>query len=144
MRADTQPRRGTVTQSNLTIAWVLLVVGIVLAVAGQFFNWYTSFWWFDEVTHLYNFFALALVAGLYLYRTVLTGVERHGVLLVLVVAAVGLAFGALWEVAEFIYDWFFRPQVSTIKSVPDRLIDLILDSAGALVAGWLALWMARK
>ncbi len=54
---------------------------------------------------------------------------------------VGIALGALWEVAEWGFDQIAPGDV--IKGKHDTIIDIVMDTAGALLAGILALWLAR-
>src|SRR5918911_3141367 len=115
MATTTSNRTMGVSSGNLKLAWILLIIGVALAVAGIFFGWYTNIVWFDRFIHAYNFFAITLVVALYLYGDVLTGTEGHTFLLIVTIALIGLAFGALWEVGEFMYDWFINPAKDTIK-----------------------------
>ncbi len=131
------------TQTQKRLVWGLAVFGMLVAVASIVFGWYQIFAWFDEALHAYNFFALTLLLAVYAYGTVLTGGREHGFLLVLTVTALGLALGAVWEIAEFAYDRILAaPNVILPKF--DTIIDMLLDTGGALAAGLLLLWMLRK
>ncbi len=124
------------------VAWVLVALGALAALAGVFFNLYNQFYWYDEVVHTYNFFAFTLLVAFYAYGVVLTGAREHGFLLILVVAVFGLGFGALWEIVEFAYDHFIvKPNAILPKS--DTIIDMSLDTVGALVAGALVAGLVR-
>ena len=126
-----------------TLAWGLAAVAAALAVGGSLLNLYGRIAFYDEVTHAYNFFALTLLVAVYAYGVVLTGAREHAVLVVLVIAAIGLALGAVWEIAEWSYDHFIaKPEVILPKT--DTIVDMILDTAGALVAGTVRVWMLRK
>ena len=129
------------TRSQQALAWGLLAAGLIASGAGSLWNLYSEIFWYDEVVHGYNFFALALVVAIYAYGVVLTGADRHGLLLILVIAGLGLALGALWEVAEWGYDQLVRPNVILPKT--DTIIDLMVDTAGALLAGFVRLRMLR-
>ncbi len=143
MSSTSENRAMSTTPGNSTLAWILLAIAIVANIAGYIFNWYQQFVWFDEVIHAYTIFALTLVIALYAYGAVLTGLEEHTFGLILMITAIGLAIGGLWEVAEWLYDLWFTQQ-NTIKAVPDRLIDILMDGLGGLVAGWLTVSMVRK
>lgn len=121
-----------------------MAAGLIASGAGSLWNLYSEIFWYDEVVHGYNFFALALtlVVAVYVYGTVLTGADGHGLLLVLAVVGLGLALGALWEIAEWTYDQFVRPNVILPKT--DTIVDLMVDAAGALAAGIVRLRMLRK
>ncbi len=131
------------TSGNRAIVWILLGIAVVANIAGYLFNLYSTFVWFDEVIHAYTIFAMTLPLALYAYGKALTGAHRHSFMLILLITSMGLAIGGLWEVAEWIYDWLFTKN-NTIKSVPDRLIDLVVDTIGGLVSGWVALSMIKK
>lgn len=133
--------RMSTSPGNRKLAWGLLLVAAAVNAAGYLFNLYPRFVWFDEVVHAYTTFALTLVLALYLYGVVLTGARRHPLLLVLVIASVGLALGALWEVAEWAFDQLVAGDV--IKGKPDTIVDLIMDTGGAVAAGWMARSMVR-
>ena len=131
------------TWAQRATAWGLAAFGASAAVASVVFGLYSRFPWFDEALHAYNFFALTLLVAVYAYGAVLTGGQRHGLLLVLTIAAIGLALGAAWEIAEFGYDHFIaRPNVILPKL--DTIVDMILDALGALVAGLVCLRMLRR
>ncbi len=55
------------------------------------------------------------------------------VLVLLMIASVGLAIGALWEVAEWGFDRIAPGDV--IKGKHDTIIDIVMDTAGAILAG---------
>ena len=131
-----------ITGGEKTTAWVLLSIAVAANAAGYFLNWFGQIAWYDDVVHGYTIFALTLVLALYLYGTVLMGARDHGFLFVLTVASVGLAIGGLWEVAEWAYDQWFA-QNNAIQGKMDTILDLIWDTLGALVAGIVALVMAR-
>ncbi len=124
-------------QTNRTVAWGLLVVGVMASAASSFFNLYAKIWWFDEVLHLELLFALTLLVGLYGYGTVLTGARDHGLLLIVTIAGLGIALGAVWEVWEWVYDQFVRP--NAILGKTDTIVDLIMGIIGAAAASYLCL-----
>ena len=125
------------------VAWSLAAVAAVLAVGGSLLNLYGRIPVYDEATHAYNFFALTLLVAVYAYGAVFTGAREHPVLVVLAIAAIGLALGAVWEIAEWFYDHFIaKPEVILPKT--DTIIDMILDTAGALVAGTVRVRMLKE
>ena len=131
------------TWAQRTTAWALAAFGVIAAVASVVFGLYSRFPWFDEALHAYNFFALTLLVAVYAHGVVLMGGRRHRFLLVLIIAAIGLALGAAWEIAEFGYDHFIaKPNVILPKS--DTIVDMLLDTLGALVAGLVCLRMLRR
>ena len=131
------------TRAQRATAWVLAMIGAVAAIASVIFGLYAVFPWFDEALHAYNFFALTLLVAVYAHGAMLTGAREHGFLLILFIAVFGLGMGAAWEIAEFGYDHFIaKPNVILPKL--DTIVDMLLDTAGALVAGLVCLKMLRR
>lgn len=125
-----------ISKTSWAIAWGPLVIAIAANVAGYTSDLYRRFWWFDEVIHAYTIMAITLALALFLYGSVLVGARDHRLLLVLAIASLGIAIGALWEIAEWAYDQVAASDI--IKGKRDTIIDLIVDSLGAVVAGILA------
>ena len=126
---------------NQAIVWGFVVVAIVANAAGYALNLYDRLRWFDEAIHTYTSFALTLLLALLLYGDVLGGVRRSPFLLVLTVASLGIAIGALWEIAEWGYDQ--QVPENAILGKTDTIIDMILDSLGSLAAGIVAVKMVE-
>lgn len=122
--------------------WSCVAVAILANTAGYVWDLYDRWWWFDEVLHGYTIFAITLLLGLLLYGFVLTGKSGYKLLLILMIASLGIAVGAVWEIAE----WFFDQLVTgnVILGKTDTIIDMIVDSLGALLAGILSVVMIRS
>ena len=73
-----------------------------------------------------------------LMQLTIAGYDGHRLLFVATIASLGIALGALWEVAEWTADFFVEKQI--VSGLFDTVTDLILDSAGALCAALLNLW----
>ena len=131
------------TNTEKGLVWILAGFGALTAVASIVFGLYQVFPWLDEVLHAYNFFALTLLVTVYAYGVVLAGAREHGFLVVLTITVIGLGLGALWEIGEFTYDRTVAPP-SVILPKFDTIMDMLLDTGGALAAGLLLLWMLRK
>lgn len=142
METEATATRMSTSPGNRKLAWAFLAAAWLANAAGYLFGLYPRFAWFDEAVHAYTTFALTLVLSLYLYGAVLTGARSHALLLVLVVASVGLALGALWEVGEWGFDQLVAGDV--IRGKRDTILDLVMDAGGALAAGWVAVGMVRR
>ena len=127
-----------ITSRARVTVWTVIVIAVAVNIAGYALNWYQEFWWFDKALHAYTTFAVTLPLALLLYREVLTGIRAHRFLLVLTIANLGVAMGALWEIAEFAVAELGEPDV---ESRMDTVMDLLADSAGALAAGILSVKM---
>ena len=132
------------TPTGRRIAWGLAAVLTLVNVAGYVFDLYARYWWFDRVLHAATILALTYWSAVFVLRRVLTGVGRHRLLLAVVIACVGVAVGAWWEVAEWGFDRVAPGDV--IKGKYDTIIDLVMDTLGAALGAWMslrALWPAR-
>ncbi len=122
-------------------AWFLLAALGVANAVGHALDLYARFWWFDRILHACTIFAVTLWLALFVCHRVLRGGRGHDALLVLLIASVGLAIGALWEVAEWGFDRIAPGDV--IKGKNDTIIDIVMDTLGALGAGLAALRLLR-
>jgi VanZ family protein len=117
------------------LAWGLAFALLAVNVAGYAFDLYAAFWWFDRILHAATI--LALTFWLTIMFVGEGAREGRAILFVLLISSVGIAIGALWEVAEWVFDRFAPGDV--IKGKDDTVIDIIMDTAGAVAAAALAL-----
>lgn len=130
------------TVAGRFVAWTLLVALGAVNVAGYAFDLYRQFWWFDRVLHACTILAVTLWLALFVFGRALRRSEPgYGLLVVVLIASVGVAFGALWEVIEWGYDQAFPEDV--IKGKYDTTIDIVMDTGGAALAAILALRLSR-
>ena len=129
------------TTTGRVIAWILLTILSLVNVAGYVLDLYARFWWFDRILHGCTIFAVTFWLALFMCNRVLRGGRGRDVLVVLMIASVGLAIGALWEVAEWGFDRIAPGDV--IKGKHDTIIDIVMDTAGAVLAGLASLPFLR-
>ena len=129
------------TSGGRAAAWVLLIALGVANAAGYALDLYARFWWFDRILHACTIFAVTLWLALFVCNRALRGGRGRGALVVLMLASVGLAIGALWEVAEWGFDRIAPGDV--IKGKHDTIIDIVMDTLGALAAGAASLRFLR-
>jgi hypothetical protein len=124
-------------QDQLPELFVLLVVMAgVLNAAGYVLGLWNETTPFDEFVHLFTSFAgCAAVGWLILVRTQMVQAGQRGKL-VLVVLAIGIVLGLLWEV----FEW----AIGIIGGVEDTMIDLLMDSLGAVAAALFCAFIARR
>ena len=131
-----------ITAGARAIAWSLLVGAVVANIAGYALDLYARWAWFDKVLHPYTIGAITLALALVLHGRVLMGAPDRRLILILVIAAIGLSIGALWEVAEWGYDK--NAPGNVIKGKDDTITDLIVDALGALLAGVWASFLVER
>lgn len=123
------------TSRGRAIAWAFLVLLGLTNIAGYAFDLYQRFWWFDRVLHAATIFAVTLWLALFVFGRAFQA--SHAVLVALLIVSVGLAIGAVWEVAEWGFDRVASGNV--IKGKNDTVLDIVMDTFGATIAGLLCL-----
>lgn len=127
---------------NQAIVWGCIIVATLANIAGYVWNLYNQIRLFDEVLHAFTTFALTLPIALFLYRVILIGAHTRPLLFVLTVASLGLAVGAVWEIAEWAYDQIVPGNVILGKN--DTMIDLIVDAIGSILAGIVSVGLVNR
>lgn len=104
--------------------------------AGYAFNLWTTPAWFDEAVHVFTPFAIvSALAWVLVKRDKASPSERTGLYLLKIVL-LGLAVGIAWEGFEWL--------IGIIGSTRDTLIDLAMDTLGAVLAALFCLWAAHS
>ena len=116
-------------------AWALAALLLAANVAGYAFDLYGAYWWFDRVLHAATIFAMTFWVAVFVFDDAIR--QGRAVRFVVLLACVGIAIGALWEVAEWAFDQAWPGDV--IKGKHDTLMDVVMDTAGAVLAALLAL-----
>lgn len=119
-----------------TVFDLLFVLAAAANMAGYVFTLWDDPVWFDEVVHAYTGFAGSAAIGWLLVRATRIEETRYGLRLIAVVTAIGIALGILWE----IFEW----AIGIIGTPLDTRRDLVMDSVGALAAGFWCAWVAGR
>ena len=122
------------------IAWVLAGVLGAANIAGYTADLYQRFWWFDRVIHGATIMAITLWVALFVFAPSLR--SHRPALTVLLIASVGVAIGAVWEVMEWGFDLIAPGNV--IKGKYDTVVDIVMDTAGALLGGALSIAFLKR
>ncbi|SDF50181.1 hypothetical protein [Sporomusa acidovorans] len=99
---------------------------------GLYFDLYTTSSIFDKIQHIVGSYAFSLFAYSVMIRLTRPAIGP-GFTFILVLA-LGLGIGALYEVGEFIGDYITKPRVPSQPSLLDTNLDLIADIIGSLLA----------
>lgn len=120
-------------RSRLPSIFTLLFVlaGLVNAV-GYVLNLWRTPYWFDEAVHFYTSFTAVAAIGWLLFSRTSMNAGRHPVRFALAVTGIGIVLGLLWEV----FEW----TIGIIGSPSDTMIDLLMDTLGAVAAGLFCVW----
>lgn len=130
----------------------LQIIIVLFIYAGVFLggvrNFYERFWWWDSMLHFISGIGLGFAGFLFLYVLYKKGkIERNPGLIAFLSFCFALSLGALWEIFEFSIDSFFGYNMQRARDlcspdeicdtrlgVIDTMIDLILNTIGALIA----------
>jgi hypothetical protein len=120
----------------------LFVLAALLNAMGWVWSFFSMPGPYDEIVHAYTTFAITLALSFLVYGSMLNIFRQHRVLYLLTIASFGIAIGALWEVAEWSAGKILSTEV--IESLDDTIIDLIMDSLGAVLAAVTSLWALQE
>jgi hypothetical protein len=115
---------------------LLFVLAGALNAGAYVFDLWDRIGVYDEFVHAYTTFALAAAFGyLALNRTFLSRPDRLW-WFVAAITAFGLGIGVLWEGFEWL--------IGIIGDAVDTIVDLLMDTIGAIAAGLFCAWVARQ
>ena len=105
----------------------LVVLAALLNAGGWAWEWYHSIVWFDEFVHAFTSFAVvAAIAWVAWSRRWITAASGSKAF-ILQAAAIGFGLGVVWEIFESLF---------LNLTFWDTVMDLIMDTLGAAIAGW--------
>lgn len=128
------------TPNGRALAWGLAALLLLANVAGYAFDLYAAAWWFDRVLHGATLFAITFWLAVLVFAPALRP-EAGRARLALLILSLGVAVGAWWEVAEWGFDLVAPGDV--IKGKDDTILDIVMDTLGAVLAAVLALRVLR-
>lgn len=152
-----------VTKNNIVAPQILMVSIVAFSYCALFLgsglNFYTKFWWWDDLLHAIS----GLIAGLVGFLLVYYLNARHNMnISPLFVAVFAFTFavtiGAVWEIIEFMWDWAFKTSTQRWAYTDDMLIghpwqgtglrdtisDLIVGAVGGLVAAFFSYSLYKR
>lgn len=113
----------------------LFVVAALLNAGGWVWDLFYQPGPYDEITHAFTTFSITLALSFLVYSSMLTLFRQHPIVYILAIASFGIAIGAVWE----IFEWL----IQVINDLDDTIMDLVMDSIGALMAAILS-WVALQ
>lgn len=124
-------------QDRLPAIFTFLFVSAgVINAAGYIFQLWKTPAWFDEAVHFYTSFTVVAAIGWLLLSGTRANAAGHPWRFTAAVTGVGVVLGILWEIFEWI--------VGIIGTPWDTIMDLIMDTLGAIAAGLFCAWAARQ
>lgn len=110
---------------------------------GEAQDFYERFWWWDLVLHGLSAMIIGLIGFLAIYVFYMTYRIRVAPVYVAVLTfALGVAVGTTWEIFEFLMDRYLGLNMQK-SGLVDTMTDLMINSAGALVAAAIGFYYVR-
>lgn len=122
---------------HLPIPWYVLLIGMAAQFTQTFFGYFRNAFErsmkFDRYMHALGCFAYALLIYFTLYA--LIGGEISRIYAALFTGALGMSFGLLIEIFEFVSDHWSKSPIKHQKGLKDTDVDLVCDLIGSVCAG---------
>jgi uncharacterized membrane protein YjdF len=122
-----------------TVAIITIVSDSVL---GYYLNFYVTSHVYDRIQHIFGIYAFALLA--YIYVLHITRRPMPRILTFILVVALGISLGAVFEMIEYLADIGLNPVVPNQPSLEDTDLDLLSDLIGAIIAGSHSILMTSR
>jgi hypothetical protein len=120
---------------------VAVIFNFLSLFLGSALDFYYHFYWWDMVLHAASGFLLGIIGFIALF--VLNQTDRVSAMKPGFIAFFGVTFavtlGVAWEIFEFICDrmWPYLNMQSGETGVSDTMVDLIVDTIGAIVVAFM-------
>ncbi len=130
---------------SISIPWLLeflIFLALFLHTLGGVLNLYSTFSWWDTMTHFVSTFMLAVVAltTIYIMHTYWSGLTMDIRAIMVFTIFIAAFLGAMWEVLEWSADQIFGTHEQ--NGLDDTMKDLVMDMVGAMIAAMLgAKWI---
>ncbi len=101
---------------------------------GEVRDFYVKFWWWDLMLHSFSALVMGLIGFLLIYVFYMTHRIRMAPIYVATISfGFAVTFGTLWEIFEFLMDWFFGFNMQK-SGLVDTMTDLAVNIVGSVVA----------
>ena len=111
---------------------------------GEVGDFYERIWWWDLALHGLSAMLIGLIGFLSLYVFYMTHRIRVAPIYVAILTfGLAVAVGTIWEIFEFLMDWFFGLNMQR-SGLTDTMTDLMINTAGAAVAAAIGFYYVRN
>lgn len=110
---------------------------------GEIRDFYALYWWWDLMLHSISSLTIGIVGFLMIYVFYMTNrVQIAPVYVAIMTFCLAVTTGTLWEIFEFLMDWFFKFNMQK-SGLVDTMTDLIVDVIGSMIAAVLGYYYVR-
>ncbi len=122
----------------VTCLFLFLAFGL-----GEVSNFYHKYWWWDLMLHTFSALVMGLIGFLLVYIFYMTHRIQMSPLYVAIVSfCFAITVGTIWEIAEFLLDWYWEFNLQK-SGLVDTMTDLLVNALGGLVAGYIGFEYVR-
>lgn len=127
-----EKRLGVPLPVELTLVTCLFLFATF--VLGEVRDFYESIWWWDLALHGLSALTVGIIGFLCIYVFYMTRhIDVAAGWLATITFALAVAVGSLWEIFEFLMDWYFGFNMQK-SGLVDTMTDLIINAIGAAIA----------
>ena len=131
---------------TLPVEFTLLTCMFLFAsfVLGEVSNFYERIWWWDLALHGLSAVLSGFIGFLAVYVFHMTNrIQVNASHVAAFTFGFAVTFGTLWEIFEFVMDWYFSMNMQK-SGLIDSMTDLIINAFGALVAATVGFFYVRN
>lgn len=127
----------------LELDLILILFLFATLILGEVSQFYEKFWWWDIMLHTISGFLIGLVGFLIVFSLRYSHkINLSPSLAVLFSFSFAMMIAGIWEIIEFLIDYFFRSTMQ--KSLIDTMTDLIVALFGAILISILGYVYMKK
>jgi len=130
---------------------ILMVLFIYAALyLGEVQKFYLKFWWWDIFLHFWAAMALGMIGLTILFIIYKKRkIKAKPIWILLFAFSFAVSIGVIWEIFEFSMDLIFKTNMQKsmlgdTSGLTDTMIDLIMDSLGALISATIGYFYIKK
>ena len=111
---------------------------------GEVRDYYEKIWWWDLALHGLSALTVGIIGFLSIYVFYMT--QRINVAagwIATITFALAVSVGTIWEIFEFLMDWYFGFNMQK-SGLPDTMTDLLINAFGAAIAAAIGYFYVYK
>jgi hypothetical protein len=110
---------------------------------GEVRDFYELFWWWDLALHGLSAMIIGMIGFLGIYVFYMTNrIKVAPGWMATITFALAVSVGSMWEIFEFLMDWFFGLNMQK-SGLVDTMTDLMINATGAAIAALVGYFYVR-
>ncbi len=110
---------------------------------GEVRDFYEKIWWWDLALHGLSALTIGIIGFLGIYVFYMTNrINVAAGWIATITFALAVSLGTIWEIFEFLMDWFFGLNMQK-SGLVDTMTDLMINATGAAIAALLGYFYVR-